>query len=161
MSDVLFGFNKFDLKTDAEIKLAKVSGILLTYPNLKVQVEGYTDNVGSAAIQPAALRKAGHGGAVLPDLSGRAAGGDIGQGYGAADPVADNSTSAGRAKNRRVELVVSGAGDWRAGAGADSGKFAAGASGNGADYDATAAPTRRTPQPQPQNPTGVSQGPPQ
>ena len=47
MSDVLFDFNKYTLKPEAREKLAKVSGILLAYPNLKVQVEGYTDNIGS------------------------------------------------------------------------------------------------------------------
>ena len=47
MSDVLFDFNKYSLKSDAREKLAKVSGILLSYPNLKLQVEGYTDNIGS------------------------------------------------------------------------------------------------------------------
>ncbi len=47
MSDVLFDFNKYTLKPDAQVKLAKVSGILLAYPNLKLQVEGYTDNIGT------------------------------------------------------------------------------------------------------------------
>ena len=47
MSDVLFDFNKYTLKPDAREKLAKVSGILLSYPGLKLQVEGYTDNVGT------------------------------------------------------------------------------------------------------------------
>jgi len=47
MSDVLFDFNKYTLKPDAQVKLAKVSGILLAYPNLKLQVEGYTDDIGT------------------------------------------------------------------------------------------------------------------
>jgi outer membrane protein OmpA-like peptidoglycan-associated protein len=47
MSDVLFDFNKYTLKPEAREKLAKVSGILLAYPNLKLQVEGYTDNIGT------------------------------------------------------------------------------------------------------------------
>ncbi len=47
MSDVLFDFNKYTLKPEAREKLAKVSGILLAYPGLKMQVEGYTDNIGS------------------------------------------------------------------------------------------------------------------
>ena len=47
MSDVLFDFNKYTLKPEAREKLAKVSGILLAYPNLKLQVEGYTDSIGS------------------------------------------------------------------------------------------------------------------
>ncbi len=47
MPDVLFDFNKYTLKPEAREKLAKVSGILLSYPNLKLQVEGYTDSIGS------------------------------------------------------------------------------------------------------------------
>ena len=47
LSDVPFGFNKYELKADARVKLAKISGILLAYPDLKVQVEGHTDNVGT------------------------------------------------------------------------------------------------------------------
>ena len=46
LSDVLFDTAKYTLKPDAREKLAKVSGILLAYPDLKVQVEGYTDNIG-------------------------------------------------------------------------------------------------------------------
>jgi hypothetical protein len=47
MSDVLFDTGQYTLKPGAREKLAKVSGILLAYPNLQLQVEGYTDNVGS------------------------------------------------------------------------------------------------------------------
>ncbi len=47
MPDVLFDFNKYTLKGEARERLAKVSGILLAYPGLNVQVEGHTDNVGT------------------------------------------------------------------------------------------------------------------
>jgi len=46
MSDVLFDTGKYTLKPGAREKLAKVAGILLAYPGLKVQIEGFTDNVG-------------------------------------------------------------------------------------------------------------------
>ncbi|HEX3662096.1 MAG TPA: OmpA family protein [Acidobacteriaceae bacterium] len=108
MSDVLFAFNKFDLKTDAQIKLAKVSGILLTYPNLKVQVEGYTDNVGSPEYNQQLSEKRAMTVESFLISQGVPPGNMSAQGMGEADPVADNSTSAGRAQNRRVEMVVSG-----------------------------------------------------
>jgi outer membrane protein OmpA-like peptidoglycan-associated protein len=109
MSDVLFDFNKYSLKPEAREKLAKVSGILLAYPNLKVQVEGYTDNIGSDEYnQKLSERRAGSvrdyfvsQSVPEPNLSAA--------GYGKTHPVADNSTNAGRSQNRRVELVVSGA----------------------------------------------------
>ncbi len=47
MSDVLFTTGQYTLKPDTKISLAKVAGILLAYPGLTVQVEGYTDSVGS------------------------------------------------------------------------------------------------------------------
>ena len=109
MSDVLFDFNKFTLKPEAREKLAKVSGILLAYPNLKVQVEGYTDNIGTDEYnQKLSEQRAG---AVRDYLTAQsvAQGNISAQGYGKADPIADNSTNAGRAQNRRVQLVVSGA----------------------------------------------------
>jgi outer membrane protein OmpA-like peptidoglycan-associated protein len=109
MSDVLFDFNKYTLKPDAREKLAKISGILIAYPDLKVQVEGYTDNIGSDEYNQKLSEERADGvrdyliAQSVPQSDVTA------QGYGESDPVADNSTSAGRAENRRVQLVVSGA----------------------------------------------------
>lgn len=109
MSDVLFDFGKYTLKPDAQVKLAKVSGILLTYPNLKLQVEGYTDNVGSDEYNLKLSQERADAVQAFLVSQGVQPGNISAQGYGKANPVADNSTNAGRAKNRRVELVVSGA----------------------------------------------------
>ena len=108
MSDVLFDFNKYTLKAEAREKLAKVSGILLAYPNLKVQVEGYTDNIGSDEYnQKLSEQRADRVREYL--ISESVADANVtAKGYGKSDAVADNATNDGRAKNRRVELVVSG-----------------------------------------------------
>jgi outer membrane protein OmpA-like peptidoglycan-associated protein len=109
MSDVLFDFNKYTLKPEAREKLAKVSGILLAYPNLKLQVEGYTDNIGSDEYnQKLSEERADtvRGYLVSQSVSD---GNVTARGLGKSDPIADNSTDRGRAQNRRVELVVSGA----------------------------------------------------
>jgi outer membrane protein OmpA-like peptidoglycan-associated protein len=108
MSDVLFDFNKYTLKSDAQVKLAKVSGILLAYPNLKLQVEGYTDNIGTDDYNQKLSEERAD--AVREFLVGQSvADANItAQGFGKSDPIADNSTNSGRAQNRRVELVVSG-----------------------------------------------------
>jgi len=108
MSDVLFDFNKFTLKPETREKLAKVSGILLAYPNLKLQVEGYTDNIGSDEYnQKLSEERADSVRDYLVQQNVPAD--DISaQGYGKTHPVADNSTSSGRAENRRVQMVVSG-----------------------------------------------------
>ena len=109
MSDVLFDFNKYTLKPDAREKLAKVSGILLAYPDLKIQVEGYTDNVGSDDYNQKLSEE--RASSVRDYLASQEvpANNITAQGYGKNDPVADNSSGEGRAQNRRVELVVSGA----------------------------------------------------
>jgi len=105
----LFDFNKYTLKPEAREKLAKVSGILLAYPNLKLQVEGYTDNIGSDGYnQKLSEQRAGEVQKYLVSQSVLNANVSA-AGYGKSDPIADNSTSTGRAENRRVQLVVSGA----------------------------------------------------
>lgn len=108
MSDVLFDFNKYTLKPETREKLAKVSGILLAYPDLKVQVEGYTDNIGSDEYNQKLSEERAD--SVRDYLVSQSVpdGNVTAKGFGMADPVADNSTNQGRAKNRRVELVVSG-----------------------------------------------------
>jgi outer membrane protein OmpA-like peptidoglycan-associated protein len=108
MSDVLFDFNKYTLKPEAREKLAKVSGILLAYPGLKVQVEGYTDNIGSDEYNQKLSEE--RAGGVRDYLVSQSVADDnvSARGFGKSDPVADNSTDKGRAQNRRVELVVSG-----------------------------------------------------
>jgi outer membrane protein OmpA-like peptidoglycan-associated protein len=108
MSDVLFDTAKYTLKPEAREKLAKVSGILLAYPNLKVQVEGYTDNIGSDQYNLTLSQQRGD--AVRAYLVSQGVSPDniTATGYGMSNPIADNATSAGRAQNRRVQLVVSG-----------------------------------------------------
>jgi outer membrane protein OmpA-like peptidoglycan-associated protein len=108
MSDVLFDTGKYTLKPEAREKLAKVSGILLAYPNLKVQVEGYTDNVGSQEYNQTLSQQRGDAVRDYLVSQGVSAGNITATGYGMNNPIADNATSAGRAQNRRVQLVVSG-----------------------------------------------------
>ncbi len=108
LSDVLFDTGKYTLKTDAQVKLAKVAGILQAYPALKLQVEGYTDNVGSEAYnQKLSENRAQSVGDFLVQ-QGVPLGNVTATGFGLNNPVADNSSAAGRAQNRRVQLVVSG-----------------------------------------------------
>jgi len=108
MSDVLFDFNKFTLKPEAREKLAKVSGILLAYPNLKLQVEGYTDSIGSDDYNMKLSEQRADG--VRQYLVSQSVqdANITAQGFGKANPIADNGDASGRAQNRRVELVVSG-----------------------------------------------------
>jgi outer membrane protein OmpA-like peptidoglycan-associated protein len=109
MSDVLFDFNKYTLKPEAREKLAKVSGILLAYPNLKLQVEGYTDNIGSDEYNQKLSEERADSVRTYLVSQSVADSNVTAKGLGKSGPIADNSTNQGRAQNRRVELVVSGA----------------------------------------------------
>ncbi|MBZ5602365.1 MAG: OmpA family protein [Acidobacteriia bacterium] len=108
MSDVLFDTARYTLKPGAREKLAKVSGIILGHPGLKIEVEGYTDSTGSddynmklSENRANAVREFLVSQGLPPDSV-------TAQGFGKADPVAVNTTAAGRQMNRRVQLVVSG-----------------------------------------------------
>jgi outer membrane protein OmpA-like peptidoglycan-associated protein len=108
MSDVLFDTARYTLKPGAREKLAKVSGIILGHPGLKIAVEGHTDSVGGDEYNMKLSDN--RAGAVRDFLvaQGVPPASVTSQGFGKTMPVADNGTAAGRQQNRRVELVVSG-----------------------------------------------------
>ena len=108
MSDVLFDTGKFSLNPGAREKLAKVAGILMSYPTLIIEVGGYTDNVGSDDMnQTLSQNRAGsvRDYLVKQGVEGKSV---SARGFGNTSPVASNDNSGGRQSNRRVELVVSG-----------------------------------------------------
>jgi len=108
MSDVLFDTGKYSLKSGAREKLAKVAGILLSYPGLNIAVGGYTDNVGGDSMNQTLSEN--RAGSVRDYLvkEGVLSGAVSASGFGNTSPVASNDNSAGRQQNRRVELLVSG-----------------------------------------------------
>jgi outer membrane protein OmpA-like peptidoglycan-associated protein len=108
MNDVLFDTARFTLKPDADIKLAKIATILELYPGLKVSVEGYTDSVGGDDYNMKLSQNRANTVHDFLTQNGVPADNVTAEGFGKADPVADNSTATGRQQNRRVELVVSG-----------------------------------------------------
>ena len=108
LGDVLFDTNKYTLKPNAQVSLAKVATILTLYPNLKVQVEGYTDSTGSPAYNQTLSENRADAVRDFLVQNGVPQGSVTAQGYGATNFVADNGTAAGRQQNRRVNLVVSG-----------------------------------------------------
>ena len=108
MSDVLFDTGKYSLKPGAREKLAKVAGILVSYPELNIEVGGYTDNVGGDAMnQTLSENRASTVRDYLVN-QGVATNSVSAKGFGNTLPVATNDNSSGRQQNRRVELLVSG-----------------------------------------------------
>jgi outer membrane protein OmpA-like peptidoglycan-associated protein len=108
MGDVLFNVGKADLLPPAQLALARLSGILSNYPSLHLSIEGYTDSTGAADFNQKLSEKRADSVQTYLVAQGIPTDSITATGLGAADPVADNSTSAGRQKNRRVEIVISG-----------------------------------------------------
>jgi outer membrane protein OmpA-like peptidoglycan-associated protein len=108
MSDVLFDTAKHSLRPLAREKLAKVAGIIAGHPGLRLDVEGFTDSVGGDDYNQKLSEQRGE--SVRDYLTGQGVLGTsvTSKGFGKNQPVASNDTAAGRQKNRRVELVVSG-----------------------------------------------------
>ncbi len=92
----------------ARERLSRISGIVLAYPDLRLEIEGHTDSVGSDAYNQTLSEK--RAGSVRDYLmsNGVSINNVIARGLGKGNPVADNSTAAGRKLNRRVEMIVSG-----------------------------------------------------
>lgn len=108
MSDVLFDTGKSTLRPIAREKLAKISGIVLAYPALKLGIEGNTDSVGGDVYnQGLSERRAEAVRSYLAD-EGVPGASMTATGLGKTQPVASNATAKGRQQNRRVELIVSG-----------------------------------------------------
>jgi outer membrane protein OmpA-like peptidoglycan-associated protein len=108
LSDVVFDTGKSTLRPGARETLAKISGIVLAYPDLRLAIEGNTDSVGGDAMnQRLSEQRADSVRAYLLHETIPAAS-MTSRGFGKTQPVATNDTAEGRQQNRRVELVVSG-----------------------------------------------------
>lgn len=102
-----FDFNKATLTAAGTAKLDEAAKVLGENPTVKLNVEGHTDGVGSAAYNQGLSERRAK--AVVAYLVGKGVDGARLNpvGYGKSKPVATNDTAEGRAKNRRVDLVVS------------------------------------------------------
>jgi outer membrane protein OmpA-like peptidoglycan-associated protein len=108
INDVLFDFNKYTLKPGAREKLSKVSGILLAYPGLKIQLEGHTDSIGTDEYNQTLSEQRAEAVRTYLVSQGVTSNTVTAIGLGKAGAVASNETAAGRQQNRRVDMVVSG-----------------------------------------------------
>ena len=108
MADVLFDTGKYDLRPPTREALARLSGIVLGHPGLRLEVEGHTDSTGGDALnQTLSEQRAGTVRSYLVQ-QGLAADAITAKGFGKTMAIADNGTVEGRQKNRRVEVIVSG-----------------------------------------------------
>jgi outer membrane protein OmpA-like peptidoglycan-associated protein len=108
LSDVLFDTARYTLRPGAREKLAKISGIVVSHPGLKLEVEGHTDSVGGEEYNQRLSEN--RAAAVRDYLIQQGVKSDTitARGFGESQPAVSNDTAAGKQQNRRVELIVSG-----------------------------------------------------
>jgi outer membrane protein OmpA-like peptidoglycan-associated protein len=105
---VHFATGRAEIDASARESLARFAGIVASYPGLRFNVEGHTDSVGSVAMNnDLSLRRAMAARNYLIEHGVPVSSVDV-AGLGLSTPIADNATADGRARNRRVEIVVSG-----------------------------------------------------
>lgn len=103
---VLFEYNKYDVLPGADAKLADVATLLGHFPTAEIRVQGHTDSTGNADGNMTLSKNRAD--AVAKALSGKGvtASRMTVEGFAATRPVASNATDDGKAKNRRVEIVL-------------------------------------------------------
>ena len=105
VSGVAFEPGRASIVPGSDAALDEVARLMRELPAHRVRIAGHTDSRGRAAVNLALSRE--RAAAVAADLAARGVERSriIAQGYGATQPVADNETEAGRARNRRIEIV--------------------------------------------------------
>lgn len=106
-SGILFATNQYELTTTSKNELNNLVNIMKQNPDVSIDVQGYTDSTGSDAINnPLSVNRARSVANYLTANGVQYAQMKNVNGYGSSNPVADNSTEAGRQKNRRVEVYL-------------------------------------------------------
>ncbi|MEQ9090707.1 MAG: OmpA family protein [Balneola sp.] len=105
-SGILFDVNSYQLKGASKENIAELSEILQKYEDTNIMFSGYTDNTGSEEYNQKLSEDRAKAVAEYAAFTGVDAERMTIIGYGESDPVADNSTAAGRQQNRRVEIGI-------------------------------------------------------
>ncbi|WP_081679184.1 OmpA family protein [Methylobacter luteus] len=106
MGDVLFQTGRADLKPGALQNLYRLASFLKENPKRNIMVEGHTDSVGSSQSNQLLSERRAHSVANFLISNGVDSSRVTDVGYGEEYPVDTNSTAAGRANNRRVEVTI-------------------------------------------------------
>ena len=106
LGDFVFDSGKSSIKQDAIDNFSKVVEFINTYPNKKVRIEGHTDSSGSNELNLQLSQQRADAVKSLLIKNGIAANMINAVGMGEELPVAENTSKAGKAKNRRVEIII-------------------------------------------------------
>ena len=103
---VLFDFNKYEVKNKVKGSLNTLAKALEENPDIRIKIDGYTDFIGSEGYNlELSVKRAKAIKNYLVDRGVKSSNISI-EGYGKQNPIANNATAAGRAKNRRVEFII-------------------------------------------------------
>ncbi len=105
-SDVLFGFDASNLKTDAKDNLDKLNTILNNYPDTNIEIQGHTDSKGSETYNQTLSEKRSSSVSKYLLSKGISSQRVTTIGYGESAPKYSNETADGRSRNRRVEFAI-------------------------------------------------------
>lgn len=106
LRNVYFDFGKADLRTESRIELDRIVRFLMDNPDISIEVQGHTDNVGSDAVNRRLSDARAR--AIRAYLIARGIEGERvrARGFGSSQPIASNDTDEGRQRNRRVEIKI-------------------------------------------------------
>ena len=106
LKNIFFETSKYEIKPESGAELNEVVQLMKDNPTLRIQITGHTDNVGKPVDNKTLSENRARAVTNYIIAHGIAAGRLTFKGFGDTQPVADNSTPEGRAKNRRTELTV-------------------------------------------------------
>ena len=108
LKNIFFETNSFKLKDESKTELQKLLSFMKKYPELKIQIEGYTDNVGDEAANQILSENRAKAVKQFLSKNGITETRITYKGFGEKNPIADNGTEKGRAENRRTEFSIVG-----------------------------------------------------
>ncbi|HQV31424.1 MAG TPA: OmpA family protein [Calditrichia bacterium] len=105
LDGITFASGKADITPNSEFILNKAYNTLEAYPDMQVEIQGYTDNVGSRAVNLRLSQRRADAVRLWLVRKGIDPGRIVSRGYGPDNPIDSNSNKDGRARNRRIEFV--------------------------------------------------------
>jgi outer membrane protein OmpA-like peptidoglycan-associated protein len=106
LNNIFYDTDKYALKSESKVELGKLILFLNKNPKIKFEISGHTDNVGTKQYNQTLSEKRAKSVYDYLIANGIPANRMTSKGYGDTKPVADNSTDAGKAKNRRTEFLI-------------------------------------------------------
>ena len=106
LNNIYFDFNSYELRPDSQAEIEKIVHFLDNNPQLKLEIQGHTDNVGQDSYNKQLSMnraEAVYNGLISSGISSERI---TFKGFGSLQPIANNSTEEGRQENRRIELVI-------------------------------------------------------